>query len=118
MLSQRRRRRANIKPTLAELFVFVGWGCESFAWHTQCVSVEGEGGLVTLLSLSTTKVDLIRFFSQFIHCYWEQNVCLHITICKWFVFNFKNKSNFYPLKVVGSGSETQLQVVGKLLFLM
>ena len=33
-----------------------------------------------------------------------------INICNFFVLNFTNMINFRPLKVVGRGSETQLQV--------
>ena len=44
------------------------------------------------------------------HCYWERNVCLNTMIC---IFsrntNSTNMSNLHLLKVVGRGSETQLQ---------
>ena len=37
-------------------------------------------------------------------------MCLNIKICKCLVSNKTNRSNFLPHKVVGRGSETQLQV--------
>ena len=54
------------------------------------------------------------FLICFINClnrsYWERNACLYIKICKCFIFLKINMSNFHPLKVVGRGSDTQLQV--------
>ena len=41
--------------------------------------------------------------------YWERNVCLNRTICKLYVTNLTNMSNFHQLEVVGHGSDTQLQ---------
>ena len=41
-------------------------------------------------------------------------MCLNIKICKYLSSNSTNMGNFWPLEVVGRGSETQLQVAENL----
>ena len=56
--------------------------------------------------------DAILFIILINRCYWEQNVCLSINICKCLVSNKTNMNIFYTLEVVGRVSETQLQESG------
>ena len=60
----------------------------------------------------------LNFISQSNHSYWERNERLNTNICKCSVSNKANLSDFHPLEVVCRGSETQLQVVKNLNYLI
>ena len=69
----------------------------------------------SVFSASTTvNHDHSRVYFRFIniinHCYWQQNKCLNIKICKFVIPNYTNMNMFHPLEAVGRDSETQRQL--------